>query len=197
MVTPAVPASATPPGRQRSLAGRLIRWLLVLVVSVLVAAGAAFYEVQRRITSPYKGFTDAEVLVELPPGSSVNTIGRALARAGIVRDATTFRIAVWKLGAGRALKAGEYAFRDPASPEQVVARLVRGDVAMRAITFPEGLTLREMAALYESKGFGEATVFRRRRAGRLARRRPRSGSARPGGLPVPGDVLAAETSDRR
>ena len=38
-------------------------------------------------------------------------------------------------------------------------RLARGDVYARRITFPEGLTIREMAGIYESRGFGAAARF--------------------------------------
>jgi UPF0755 protein len=41
----------------------------------------------------------------------------------------------------------------------VVEKLERGDVFVRRITFPEGLSLLEMAALYESRGFGAASEF--------------------------------------
>jgi UPF0755 protein len=59
----------------------------------------------------------------------------------------------------RQLKAGEYRFERAASPLDVVARLMRGDVYLQAVTFPEGLTVREMAALFESQGLGAAKAF--------------------------------------
>jgi UPF0755 protein len=48
-------------------------------------------------------------------------------------------------GAGLGLQAGEYRFAEPASPYDVVARIARGDVFVRPITFREGLTIKEMA----------------------------------------------------
>jgi UPF0755 protein len=149
---PAVAASAR-------LGRFALRALLVLVTLALVGSALAAFEVRRRLTTPYKGFSDPEVFVELPAGAGVTAIGQSLAAAGVVPDVTTFRIAVWKRGAGRALKAGEYVFREPASPEVVVARLVRGDVHLRTITFPEGLTIREMAGVFASRGFGDARAF--------------------------------------
>jgi UPF0755 protein len=137
----------------------VFRALLILISIGLVSTALAVFEVQRRLTTPYRGFAEPEVFVELPAGASVRAIGRSLAAAGVVRDETTFRIAVWKLDAGRSLKAGEYVFREPASPEQIVERLSRGDVFLRSITFPEGLTLREMAEVFASRGFGDARGF--------------------------------------
>ena len=45
------------------------------------------------------------------------------------------------------------------SARQVADKIARGDVYVRPITFPEGLTVKQMAALYESKGFGPAQDF--------------------------------------
>jgi UPF0755 protein len=45
------------------------------------------------------------------------------------------------------------------SAVDVVEKIARGDVYGRRITFPEGLTIREMAALYEMREFGPAQAF--------------------------------------
>ena len=37
------------------------------------------------------------------------------------------------------------------TPAEVVAKLARGDVYLRTVTFPEGLTIRQMAALFEQR----------------------------------------------
>jgi UPF0755 protein len=87
-------------------------------------------------------------------------MGRRLADAGVVRHETLFRAAVWWRGAGRRLQAGEYRFDGAASPAEVVDRIARGDVYLRSITFREGLTIRQMAALFEEKGFGPAAAFK-------------------------------------
>jgi UPF0755 protein len=97
--------------------------------------------------------------VEIPPGSGPAVMGRRLAEAGVVRSATTFRLAVWLQGSGRRLQAGDYRFDTPMSATEVVDKIARGDVYARSITFREGLTVREMAAVYESGGFGPAADF--------------------------------------
>lgn len=137
-----------------------VRRLLVLTVLLAAAAAGAAWEIDRRLGGSHKGFEGAEVFVDIPPGTGGRAIGRRLAEAGVVRDEWTFRLAVWRYGAGRALKAGEYRFTEAATPRQVIDRLARGDVFMRALTFPEGLTIREMAAIYEERGFGTAASFR-------------------------------------
>ena len=90
-------------------------------------------------------------------------------------DPLTFRLAARLSGLDRQLQAGEYRFAEPASPFKVVSRLAAGDVYARPVTFPEGLTIKEMAAVFERGGLGSARRLRggrgRSRAGRVDRSR--------------------------
>ena len=134
------------------------RLLLALVVIVLLCAGAAAWLVLG-VDRPYKGYAGAEQFVEIPQGAGPAGIGRRLADAGVVRNATVFRLAVWLTREGRRLQAGEYRFDRPVSARQVVDKIARGEVYLRPITFPEGLTMRQMADVYAQKGFGTAEAF--------------------------------------
>ncbi|MEX2662129.1 MAG: endolytic transglycosylase MltG, partial [Vicinamibacterales bacterium] len=135
---------------------RLIGWgLLLIVVVALVGGGWLYMNLER----PYKGYEAAEQFVEIPPGTGSASMGRRLAEAGVVRSGDVFRIAVWLRGSGRRLQAGEYRFDRPMTAAEVVDKIARGDVYVRTITFREGLTVREMAALFESAGFGPAAEF--------------------------------------
>ena len=134
------------------------RVLLVLLAVVLIGAGVVAWLVTG-VDRPYKGYDGAEQFVEIPQGSGSGAIARRLAEAGVVADVNRFRVALWVSGSGRRLQAGEYRFDRPMSARQVVDKLARGDVFVTPITFREGLTIRQMAALYESKGFGEARAF--------------------------------------
>jgi peptidoglycan lytic transglycosylase G len=135
------------------------RALLVLVLLVAIVAGCAATILYLRMDKPYKGYASAEQFVDIAPRSSTRTIEKQLIDAGVVSDAPTFRTALWLSGAQRRLRAGEYRFDRPMRPSEVIQKLARGDVYERLITFPEGLTLREMAAIFESKGFGPAASF--------------------------------------
>jgi UPF0755 protein len=134
--------------------------LASLVVLALGAAGGAWW-LHARLTTPYRGFSAPEIFVELPAGAGVSGIGARLAAAGVVSDPLTFRIAARLSGAERRLQAGEYRFSQPASPSEIVDRLSRGDVFTRAVTFREGLTIREMAAVFAATGLGSADAFAR------------------------------------
>jgi UPF0755 protein len=131
--------------------------LLVLLI-VIAAAGAAWW-FYTGVDRPYKGYDTPETFVEIPQGSGSVAIAKRLADAGVVHDVNSFRLALWLRGEGRRLQAGEYHFDQPMSARQVADKIARGDVYFRPITFPEGLTVKQMAAIYEAKGFGAAKEF--------------------------------------
>ena len=135
---------------------RVVLAAVALAILSVLATGAWVYLLVER---PYKGYADAETFVEIVPGSNPQSMGRALADAGVIENATAFRIAVWLEGAGRRLQAGEYRFDTPMTPRAVVDKIARGDVFLRPVTFREGLTIRQMAAIFEEKGFGGANEF--------------------------------------
>ncbi|HEX5215605.1 MAG TPA: endolytic transglycosylase MltG [Vicinamibacterales bacterium] len=139
----------------------MLKRLGILFLVVMIAAIGGAWWMSRRLATPYRGFEAAEVFVEIPRGTSVSGIARRLADAGVVPDAFTFRIAASMSGAGLGLQAGEYRFAEPASPYDVVARIARGDVFVHPITFREGLTIKEMAPIFEKSGLGTAAEFER------------------------------------
>ena len=134
------------------------KFALFVLVLIVAAAGAGVWFL-RGVDRPFKGYDAAEQFIEIPQGAGSTAIATRLAQNGIVRDVNSFRVALWLSGAGRRLQAGEYRFDQPLSARQVAEKIARGDVYVRPITFPEGLTVKQMAALYESKGFGPAQEF--------------------------------------
>lgn len=131
---------------------------LVLAIGL---AGAAAWWVRVQLAAPYQGFGDEEVFVEVPAGTSVSGIADRLVAAGVVHDRLTFRLAARLSGTDRRLQAGEYRFAGPSTPFEVLARLEAGDVFTRSVTFPEGLTIREMSEIVGRSGLGDPEAFRR------------------------------------
>jgi UPF0755 protein len=131
----------------------------LLLLLIVIAAGAAAWWFYTGVDRPYKGYDAPEVFVEIPQGAGSVAIAKRLADAGVVHDVNSFRLALWITGEGRRLQAGEYQFTQPMSARQVAGKIARGEVFVRPITFPEGLTLKQMAAIYEQKGFGPAKDF--------------------------------------
>ena len=135
--------------------------LALLVIVVVLAVGGAFVanEMRSRIQEPYKGYSAAEQFVEIPQGAASAEIRRRLLEAGVVSDEATLRTALWWSGRSRSLQAGEYRFDQPMSALAVIEKIASGDVYTQRLTFPEGLTIAEMAKVFESRGFGPAREF--------------------------------------
>jgi UPF0755 protein len=86
------------------------------------------------------------------PGQSAASIGEELARIGLLDRPGLFRALVFVRGDGSRLQAGEYVFDGTLSLEELVDKLVRGEVARFEVTFPEGRTIEDMADLAAAKG---------------------------------------------
>ena len=142
----------------------MFRWskrLFLLFVVIAIVAGAGGWWLYSRVIEPYRGYSTPEVFIDIPSGSAPGTIGQKLIAAGVVRDDLTFRTAIIVSGRARALKAGEYRFAQPMHALDVIDKIARGDVYKRLLTFREGLTILDMAQVFEDKGFGKAEEFRK------------------------------------
>ena len=139
-----------------------VLWVGLAFLGVIaIGASIAWREVTNQLAKPHQSYSGPGVFVAIVPGDSTRVIASRLMREGVVVDARIFRFAVWKNGLDRVLQAGEYYFDTPLSPLEVVGQIARGRVYLRTITFPEGLTVDEMANLFESESFGSAESFLR------------------------------------
>jgi UPF0755 protein len=133
---------------------------LLAIVGVLAAVGALVAnQLLQGLHEPFKGYQSTEVFVEIPQGAGTAEIRRRLLEAGVVADESTLRVALWWSGRSRSLQAGEYRFDQPLSPLAVVEKIASGAVYTQRLTFPEGLTVAEMAKVFEARGYGPARAF--------------------------------------
>ena len=125
-----------------------MRKLILVVLLLAVAYGGWFHETQW----PVRGAGDPPQALVVAPGAGVLDIGRRLHELGLVRHPEVFRVYVLSRGETGRLRAGEYALEGSMSLEQIVDKLVRGDVVRHTVTFPEGTNLEDMARLAGAKG---------------------------------------------
>lgn len=99
------------------------------------------------------------VRLSIPPGMTVTQTAVLLEKNGIITSANNFRFLTrLKKGKG-AIKIGIYEFSRAATPEEILRRLLAGDIVLRRITIPEGFALKEIAARLENLGYGPAQEF--------------------------------------
>lgn len=138
---------------------KVLTVLAVFMGLMLIAAAVAVNQLLERVETPYQAYEEERVFVDIQPGDSSPVIAVKLAAAGVVRDQWTFRLAVWRSGLARDLQAGEYHFSDPLSSMEVIDKIAAGQVYLRSITFPEGLTVAEMAEVFDESEFGTGDEF--------------------------------------
>jgi len=138
----------------------ILRAIVVLILVAGAAAAVIAYRLYRAAETPFQAYDPANPpIVEIEQGMGTQAIGRRLVDAGVVKDPLTFRVAVWRTGNARKLQAGEYRFDRPLSAIEALDKIARGEVDLLALTFPEGLTIREMSRAFEEAGFGTAASF--------------------------------------
>ena len=136
--------------RRLALAGGLLLLLVALATGVRV----------REVLQP-AGAGSEEVVFVVPEGATLAAVSRALEEAGLVRRAWAFRGLARYEGVGAKLRAGEYALRASMRPDEILQRLVRGQVRTHPLVIPEGLTAAEIAERVARAGLGSADDFLR------------------------------------
>jgi len=147
---PATPAGDAPPTGTRRL--RPLWWsVLVLSVAFLFLAADIFLF----LTSPATQRSDA-VVIDFPVGTPLSALYDLLEQRGVVRSSFRFRLYARLKGEARHIKAGEYEFSTALRPDAVLSKLVRGEVLLHQVTFPEGVTNQDTAALLAAQGLADA-----------------------------------------
>src|SRR5688500_12009398 len=123
-----------------------------LFVFFLLLAVVAFVFWFHETRWPVRSAQDPPQSLMVNQGDGVRDIGRQLHGLGLVRHPDIFRAAVVVRGATGKLRAGEYELTGSMSLDDIVTKLVKGDVVRRTITVPEGTDLEGMARLAGLRG---------------------------------------------
>lgn len=115
---------------------------LAVFVLVLLALSGWFYFLD--------GFSTETKIIEIPQGLGLSAIAEKLEGEGVIRKAEILLFPAFLSGTQRKLKHGEYVFSVGEAPYTVHRKLRRGEVSLRKVTFPEGITLVQMAGILEA-----------------------------------------------
>jgi len=140
-----------------------VKRLLAIAGALLLAAAAAagtwafvaWREVEAFRTARHG--TAEEKVVDIATGASPRAVVRALAKAGVLADdELAWRYVHFVKRDPRPLKAGEYVFSGPLTPDEVLERVYKGEIRLYRVTVPEGLRVEEIAAIVEESGLARA-----------------------------------------
>lgn len=121
-------------------------------ILILILAAAAFgaFWLRQEFRRPYRGFSAAQVFVDIPRGTSRWNIAALLQRNGVIHSRLAFLL-VSERHRRSVLQAGEYMFDKAATPGQVFARIAGGHIFVHIVVVPEGWTMFDIAAELEKQ----------------------------------------------
>jgi UPF0755 protein len=120
-------------------------------VSLLLLAGAAAVALVFPLTCSTPDPDADPARIVIPPGTTFAAVTDSLVARGVVTHPAWFKLLARARGLDRSVQAGAYEFRRGESSWRVLTTLKSGRTAATRFTVPEGLTLREVAALAQSR----------------------------------------------
>lgn len=117
---------------------------------IVLTAGILPYE----ITVPHAAFRDAKS-IEIVNGLGSRKIGALLKKEGVIRSKWAFVIYVSLRGQASSLKPGTYVFT-PLPITEIAKILIQGTPNERAITIPEGWSIKDIAQYLKKEGFADS-----------------------------------------
>ena len=121
-----------------------VRSLLQLLAATFVVSAAVALIGHARFIAPGPLANDTAIVI---PKGGIGKIARLLAGAGVISDATVFRLAARLTGRDRTMRAGEFLFPAAVSMKGAISLLTNGATVKRRLTVAEGLTTAEVLKL--------------------------------------------------
>jgi len=96
------------------------------------------------------GGEEKKVLIQ--KGSSFKQVVQLLKKEGLLRSPTRFYLMAKFLGITDKVKAGEYLMNTSMLPQEILQKMLLGEVIRYRVTIPEGYTIRQIAGYLENQG---------------------------------------------
>lgn len=131
----------------------------LIALALLAAAGYGafrYFEEKRFARTPYG---EGARVVTIPAGTGPHALARLLAQNRVVSDERRFFAHLHWFRRDAHAKAGEYEFDGAMLPDDVLGKLVRGEVKMYRFTIAEGLRVDEIARVVGQTGLCPAAEF--------------------------------------
>lgn len=144
------------------LVRRLLLVLLFLIALATTAAGVAAWWLGQPLR-----MASQSLELEIEPGTSPRGVAQAVVKAGVQTDERLLYYWFRLSQQDRQIRAGNYEITAGTTPRTLLQKLVRGEESLRAITFVEGWTFRQMRAhiakdeflKHDSKDMTEAEIM--------------------------------------
>ena len=127
--------------------------LFVLILLAGAAAGGGWFWFQKQIHADGPNSGNEDLVVMIPKGSGVISIGQLLEERNLITDARLFRLAAKLTDKETGIKAGEYLIPANASMVDILTLLEEGKVILHAVQVIEGSTIAQAMKIIESSDF--------------------------------------------
>lgn len=97
---------------------------------------------------PWRADADS-VSIVVDPGDSMARVVQKMNQVGLIKGGTSLRLFSKIMGKDRHIQTGKYDFQKGVTLYSVIQKLADGEVTLRQVTIPEGLTLREIAGILQ------------------------------------------------
>ncbi len=135
-----------------------MRRVAILFLVLLLAAGGLRLWLRGELDRSYRGYSQHDVIVDIPHGTSRSGIAKMLVQNGVVRSELAFELlSLWR--SRQRLQAGEYRFDQPVTPRQVFDTIAAGHIYIHTIKVPEGWTMFDIADALEREGLCRRSEF--------------------------------------
>ncbi len=133
---------------------RPVRIFAVSIGLVFLLFIALWGFVNVKYLSPVNDKNTAKIMVDIPRGSGINTIGKILEESGVIRSRTIFKIYVDLYDRGSKLRAGTYELSPSMTVMEVINTVCSGDMGSNVakILIKEGYTLKDIANVLQAQG---------------------------------------------
>ncbi|MCP3875294.1 MAG: endolytic transglycosylase MltG [Desulfobacteraceae bacterium] len=137
--------------------------ILVLSLFIFLGTGVGvcayfYFQISSFIKTPHNPSGHEKIFI-ITSGQSLKIISKSLEKESIISSKTYFKLYTKLKKAGKKIQAGEYILSASKTPEQILDILLKGKVKLYRLTLPEGLTIKEIAALVEKAALCNKTRF--------------------------------------
>ncbi|WP_231471411.1 endolytic transglycosylase MltG [Thioalkalivibrio sp. HK1] len=121
---------------------RIVSWMTGLALVAALVAATLFLDWKRAMERPLS-FAES-VVYEVRRGASIGEVAKDLHAIGVIESPRWLAFHARMTGLAARIKAGEYAFAPGIDAEDLLAKLVAGEVVQHAFTIVEGWNFRDL-----------------------------------------------------
>lgn len=137
------------------------RVILSMLFIALLVLSTGCAQILERYYEPVDPESEEEVLFTVPSGATTTSIATALHEANLIQNINAFKLNVKQLEVDGKMKAGDYKLSKAMRSDEIIMKLVNGDVFVETVTFtiPEGYEVRQIIDKLEAEGIIDRDAF--------------------------------------